>query len=318
MQTGFMQCHSSDAQAIRDELGAGLLAPRAHTSPKYLYDALGSKLFESICELDEYYPTRTEAAIYKVHLDSIARSLGKSLTLIDLGAGNCAKAARLFPLVQPAQYVPVDISVDHLRDAVMLLRQRFPQLAILGLGLDFSESFELPEGVLRERRVFFYAGSSIGNFTPQQAEAFLRRLRAQCDGDGGLLIGVDLIKDRATLDRAYDDALGVTAAFNLNLLRHLNVLLGTDFDVRDWRHRGFFNDAESRIEMHLEARRAVEVRWPGARRRFAEGDTIHTENSYKYQPQAFLDMLLRAGFGEARLWTDAHEWFAVVHARALS
>ena len=301
---------------VRAELAAGLLAPDPSISPKYLYDVLGSRLFEAICALPEYYPTRTEAAIFDQYMEQIAQSVGAGITLIDLGAGNCAKAARMFPVLQPAQYVPVDIAVDFMREALAQVQQRFPDIEMTGLGMDFSAGLNLPAAVRCARRVFFYAGSSIGNFSPQQALAFLRRMREACAQDGGLLIGVDLIKDKTILDAAYDDALGVTAAFNLNLLRHLNRLLGTDFDVRDWQHRAFFNTGKSRIEMHLEARSDLVVRWPGAQRSFVQGQRIHTENSYKYTPQAFCDLLAQAGFGAARVWTDARGWFAVMHARA--
>ncbi len=315
-QTTFIQTYRANTGALHAELSAGLLAPQAFTSPKYLYDALGSKLFEAICELPEYYPTRTEAGIFNSYLSEITQAVGVDATLIDLGAGNCAKAARLFSTLQPAQYVPIDVSVDFLRDAVGQLQQRFPHIKMTGLGLDFSSALDLPDAVRREKRLFFYPGSSIGNFTPDETVAFLRRLRAACDVDGGLLIGVDLIKDKPILDAAYDDALGVTAAFNLNLLLHLNQLLGADFDVRDWRHLGFFNAQQSRIEMYLEARTDLIVTWPGASRRFEAGERIHTENSYKYSVETFLDLLAQAGFGDARCWTDAHGWFAVIHARA--
>lgn len=312
----FIQLYRRDDEAIRTELGSGLLAAQAATSPKYLYDALGSRLFEAICELPEYYPTRTEAAIFDAHLHDIARHAGRNCTFIDLGAGNCIKAARLFPLLQPQQYVPVDISVDFLRDAVDRLQHRFPNIRMTGIGMDFSDSLDLPFAVRRERRLFFYPGSSIGNFTPEQAAAFLGRLRNACDSDGGLLIGVDLVKEKAILDAAYDDALGVTASFNLNLLLHLNVLLGSDFNLRDWQHRGFFNEELSRIEMHLEARRDLTVSWPGATRHFRSGERIHTENSYKYTRHGFLQLLERAGFGSVRCWTDERGWFMVCHAQA--
>ncbi|MES2263192.1 MAG: L-histidine N(alpha)-methyltransferase [Pseudomonadota bacterium] len=299
------------------EIGAGLLASPAFTSPKYLYDSLGSKLFEAICELPEYYPTRTEAAIFERHGADIAQAIGSGATLIDLGAGNCAKAASLFPLLRPGQYVPVDISRDFLNEAVGRLQQRFPEIEMTALGLDFSSSFELPSSVRGERRVFFYPGSSIGNFAPHEAIAFLRRLRDNEQGDGGLLIGVDLIKDSAVLDAAYDDAIGVTAAFNLNMLRHLNYLIGADFDVGQWRHVAFLNAEESRIEMHLEARCALTVSWPGGERHFARGERIHTEDSYKYTEQGFIDLLRQAGFAASSVWTDDAGWFAVVHARAI-
>jgi dimethylhistidine N-methyltransferase len=301
-----------DTDVIRAELIAGLCAPDAVTSPKYLYDALGSKLFEAICELPEYYPTRTEAAIFERHGAEIAESAGAGATLIDLGAGNCAKAARLFPLLAPAQYVPIDISADFLHAAVGQLQRQFPAIAMLPLGMDFSTALDLPPAVSARRRLFFYPGSSIGNFHPDEALAFLRRLR---EADGDLLIGVDLVKDQALLDAAYDDALGVTASFNLNLLNHLNRLLGADFKLREWRHRGYFNPRRSRIEMHLEARRDTVVRWQGGERRFGEGERIHTENSYKYTPDSFAGLLREAGYQPAHRWTDERGWFMVCHAR---
>ncbi len=303
--------------AVRAELHAGLLASDAALSPKFLYDALGSKLFEAICELPEYYPTRTEARIVARHGADIARALGAGTTLIDLGAGNCAKAATLFPLLHPAQYVAIDISYDFLRDALGTLQQRFPHIEMTGLGLDFSQRLDLPGVVRAERRLFFYPGSSIGNFTPDEALAFLRRLRAECDTDGALLIGIDLVKDSAVLDAAYDDALGVTAAFNLNVLRHVNRLLGADFDVRQWRHRGFYNAEQSRVEMHLEARSAQTVSWPGGTRHFGAGESIHTENSYKYQQARAVGLLEQSGFSTQHVWTDPDDWFALIHARPI-
>jgi dimethylhistidine N-methyltransferase len=303
--------------AVLAELQAGLSAATATIAPKFLYDALGSKLFEAICELPEYYPTRTEAAIFERHGAAMARAIGSGATMIDLGAGNCAKAASLFPLLHPAQYVAIDISYDFLREALDRLHQRFPHIEMTGLGLDFSSELFLPGQVSPTRRLFFYPGSSIGNFTPPDACGFLRRLRAECGDDGALLIGIDLVKDSAVLDAAYDDALGVTAAFNLNLLNHVNLLAGADFSIGQWRHRGFFNEAESRIEMHLEAREDLAVRWRGGERRFLQGERIHTENSYKYSQAAAVGLLEQAGFSAANVWTDPAGWFAVIHARAI-
>jgi len=303
--------------AVIAEISAGLLAPAAHTSPKFLYDCLGSKLFEAICELPEYYPTRTEAAIFDTHGAAMAQDIGTGTSIIDLGAGNCAKAARLFPLLQPAQYVPVDISRDFLVESVTRLQQRFPHIDMTPLGLDFSGGFALPDSVRAQRRLFFYPGSSIGNFSPEQAIAFLRQLRANAGEDGGLLIGVDLVKDTPVLEAAYDDAIGVTAAFNLNMLRHLNHLVGADFNVRDWQHHALFNAHDKRIEMHLEARSAVTVRWNGHERHFARGERIHTEDSYKYTRQSFVGLLEQAGFATNRVWTDDNNWFAVIHARVI-
>lgn len=311
-----MQPARAEPDAVQTELRAGLSAPAAVIAPKYLYDVLGSRLFEAICELPEYYPTRTEADIFSTYLRDIARSTGRGATLIDLGAGNCAKAERLFPVLQPAQYVPIDISADFLRDAVERLRQRYPQVRITGIGMDFTSGLNLPAEIRQQKRLFFYPGSSIGNFTPEEAAGLLGHVRDACGPDGGLLIGVDLVKEKAVLDAAYDDGLGVTAAFNLNLLRHVNGLIDADFDVRDWRHAGFFNEAQGRVEMHVEARHDVVVRWNGGERQFRRGERIHTENSYKYTRPGFLQLLERAGFGSVRTWTDTREWFMVCHALA--
>ena len=314
-QPRFIQIHDPVNAAVRDELAAGLLAAPASIAPKYFYDAQGSRLFDAITELAEYMPTRTEAAIMARHAEDIAASAGTGRTLIDLGAGNCEKAGRLFAALQPRRYVAVDISVDFLRNALRCLQREHPQMDMLGLGLDFSQTLSLPAEVGDSPRTLFYPGSSIGNFTPDAALAFLRRARASSPG-GNLLIGVDLVKGRAALEAAYDDALGVTAAFNLNLLRHVNRVLGSDFEVRDWRHVAWFNEAESRIEMHLEPRRELSVRWAGAERRFAAGERIHTENSYKYRIEAFDALLRAAGFAQTRCWSDAAGGFAVYCASA--
>ncbi len=314
----FIQTYREDQGAIRDELRRGLTAPEPFIAPKFLYDALGSRLFEAITELPEYYPTRTEAAIFGTHGAAIAAAIGAEIgavgRLIDLGAGSCAKGLRWIELLRPASYVAVDISVDFLRAALTQVQRQHPALDVTGVGLDFSAQLELPSGSLPPGGpVFFYAGSSIGNFTPAQAEDFLRGVRHQAQG-GGLLIGVDLIKGNELLVPAYDDALGVTAAFNLNLLLHLNRLLASDFAVRDWRHVALFNTEHSRIEMHLEARRALTLRWDGGERPFAPGQRLHTENSYKYSVAAFDALLRRAGFGSTRHWTDPNQWFAVFWA----
>jgi dimethylhistidine N-methyltransferase len=308
---------TSREQMIREEIERGLRADKVSFSPKFLYDPLGSVLFEAICELSEYYPTRTEAEIFSSHLSDIARTIGSGATLIDLGAGNCAKAATLFPRLHPEQYVPIDISIDHLREAVRRLQERFPHIEMTALGMDFTAQWQLPDEVRREKRLFFYPGSSIGNFDPRQALTFLKQIRAACDEDGGILIGVDLIKDVSLLENAYDDALGVTSAFNLNLLRHINRLIEADFEVRDWQHRAFFNADVGRVEMHLHAKKDVLVRWPNGERQFVKGEGIHTENSYKYTVPQFLQLLQQAGFGRAHHWSDKKAHFAVIHAEAI-
>ena len=311
----FVQVDQADHAAARDELIHGLNAAAATTSPKLLYDALGSRLFEAITELPEYYPTRTEAAIFAEHSQNMAQAIGVGGTLIDLGAGNCAKAMRLMPALQPTRYVAVDISVDFLRGALRNVQRMHPELDVMGVGLDFSHSLRLPANSIDGRPVFFYPGSSIGNFTPVEAQAFLASVREKAS-DGGLLIGVDLVKAAGLLETAYDDALGVTAAFNLNLLLHLNRLIGSDFSPRDWCHIGLFNTERSRIEMHLEARREVLVTWPGGTRRFHAGERMHTENSYKYTVDGFAALLQAAGFQSSQRWLDPQGWFAVFWARS--
>jgi L-histidine Nalpha-methyltransferase len=311
----FVQLYQSDAEAIRRELSDGLLRPQASTSPKFFYNALGSSLFDAITQLDEYYPTRTEAAIFAEHGAAMAAavhaSVGGECTLIDLGAANCAKAASLFDVLRPAQYVAVDISTDFLRAAMTALQQRHRTLPMLGVGMDFSANLELPAQVRDERRLFFYPGSSIGNFAPSEALAFLKRLRI---AGNGLLIGVDNVKGSAQLEAAYDDALGVTAAFNLNALLNINALIGADFAVRDWQHIARYDTALQRIEMLLQARRDLTVRWGAQQRAFAAGERIHTENSYKYAPAGFTALLNEAGFAKVEHWTDPQAWFSVYFA----
>jgi dimethylhistidine N-methyltransferase len=312
----FLQTWIADSATERSAAAAALLAEPPSIAPKFFYDRLGSTLFEAITELPEYYPTRTEASIFADHGAEMAGAVGSGMTLIDLGAGNCAKAASLFPLLEPKRYVAIDISVEFLREALRRLQREHPQLDIAGLGQDFSAAIDVPDDLLAGTRpVFFYPGSSIGNFAAAEALAFLRRVRARADG-GGLLIGVDLVKDKRVLEAAYDDALGVTAAFNLNALRHLNATLGADFDPAQWRHVAFFDEGRARIEMHLEAREAMAVAWPGGTRRFAAGDLIHTENSCKYTLDGFSTLLAEAGFASSRCWTDAQGWFAVFWASA--
>jgi dimethylhistidine N-methyltransferase len=301
------------------ELSEGLMAVAASVSPKYFYNALGSKLFEAITGLSEYYPTRTEAGIFESCHAHLARALADRgihhPCLIDLGAGNCAKAMALIPHLQPRQYVPVDISVDFLKDAAVQVQSCFPALDIVGLGMDFSAGLALPEAVQAEDRVFFYPGSSLGNFQPAQALQFLQHIADPAQGRArGLVLGIDLVKDTATLEAAYDDALGVTAAFNKNLLLNVNQLLQSDFDVRQWRHVALFNAAQSRIEMHLEATQALSVQWPGHTRCFEAGERIHTESSYKYTPDGMTVLLQQAGFSQVQHWTDPKNWFAVFWA----
>ena len=311
---GSLQPADAGAARVAAELSAGLLAPEAMLHPKYLYDKLGSHLFEAITELAEYYPTRTEAGIFAANQAAFATQIGLGATLIDLGAGNCQKAASLFAALQPAHYVAVDISADFLHQALGALQRQHPDIAMQALALDFSDRLRMPAGSAPGKRVFFYPGSSIGNFSPADALHFLRDVRQACGAQGGLLIGVDLLKPAAVLEPAYDDALGVTAAFNLNMLLHVNRLIGSNFTVSDWQHVGIFNAALARIEMHVQARRDLTLVWPGHSRHFAAGERIHTESSYKYEPQVFAQLLQDAGFAAPTLWTDPQSGFGVFYA----
>lgn len=297
------------------EIIQGLCGAPARISPKYFYDERGSQLFDAITRLPEYYPTRTEHSILREHGAAIAEAVGTGCTLIEPGAGNCAKASVLCALLAPTHFVGVDISADYLTGAVRSLGERFPGMAVHAVGGDITRGIHLPSDIPTEKRLVFYPGSSIGNFDPQQALALLRQMRALAGDGGGLLIGIDLPKEVAVLEAAYDDAQGVTAAFNLNALAHVNRLIGSDFNLSGWQHCAFFNEADSRIEMHLQARAPTQVCWPGGGRAFQEGERIHTENSYKYPLDMFCNLLTQAGFSRARAWTDARDWFAVVHAQ---
>jgi len=310
----FIQWHRIDDATLAEEAAAGLRAMPAQVSPKFFYDPLGSRLFDAITELAEYYPTRTEAAIFAQQgADIAAAALAHTdpkPVMVDLGAGNCAKAARLFGLLAPRRYVAVDISVEFLRQALHALQREHPALELVGVGLDFSGRLQLPADLCAGPALVFYPGSSIGNFAPDAALRLLRQAREVAAG-GALLIGVDLVKPTALLEAAYDDDLGVTAAFNLNLLKHLNRLLGADFAVRDWRHVALFDAVQSRIEMHLEARRATTVRWRGGERAFTAGERMHTENAYKWTAENFAALLRDAGFCSVRRWSDPQGWFGV-------
>ena len=305
-----------DAQAERRELVAGLLREPAAIPPKYFYDELGCALYGAICRLPEYYPTRTEVELFQSRRLEIATAIGPGRQFVDLGAGDCCKAKGWLPFLAPSRYVAVDIAVHEISVALEKLAPDFPELELVGVATDFSRALDL-DGVLADSpALFFYPGSSIGNFTPAEARVFLARIRRYCDARPGssLLIGVDGKKAKPTLDAAYDDALGVTAAFNRNALRHLNERFGFDFDVSGFAHVGFYNEAEGRIEMHLESVRDQVVLLDGHRRLFRAGDRIHTENSYKYAPAEFEAVLADAGFASVRRWDARGGGYSVFHA----
>ena len=293
----------------------GLLQPAAHISPKYFYDQRGSELFEAITRLPEYYPTRTERALLKERANDISRAVGAVRTVIEPGAGNGEKGRLLCSVLRPSYFVGVDISTEILQEGMERLKSEQPAVDARAVTADLTNHLELPQDIPLANRLVFYPGSSIGNFDPPQALEWLRRARTWVDETGGLLIGIDLPKDVEVLEAAYDDAAGVTAHFNLNVLAHVNRLIGSNFDVSQWAHRAFFNAGASRIEMHLQAERGQLVHWPGGSREFAGGERIHTENSYKYPLPTFTRMLHEAGFTRARCWMDERNWFALIYAQ---
>ena len=285
---------------------AGLSAPRKSLPPKYFYDAAGSRLFARICRLPEYYLTRAELALTRRHLAAIARFAGRGCQLIEFGSGEGIKSRLLIRALRPAVYVPIDISPDALQSAARRLAREFPWLLIAPVVGDFSRPLRIP--LLKKRRVAYFPGSTIGNLTPEDAHAFLSMSRGVA---AKMLVGVDLKKDPALLHAAYNDAAGVTAAFNLNLLARINRELGADFDPRRFRHYAFYNPAAGRIEMHLVALQAHRVRVAGHRFAFAAGETLHTENSYKYSLEEFRGLAAGAGFRGAKVWTDREGLFAL-------
>ena len=306
-----------DDAGERERVVAALMASPASIAPKYFYDELGCALYGAICQLPEYYPTRTEVGIFREHRSEIAEAIGKGGQFVDLGAGDCCKAQSWLPFVMPARYVAVDIAGAEIESALARMAPDFPEIEMVGVVTDFSHGLDIDAELDARPATFFYPGSSIGNFTPDEARAFLvsvRRHFASRPGSG-LLIGVDGKKGKPALDAAYDDALGVTAAFNRNALLHLNRAFGFDFALDGFVHRGFYNEALGRIEMHLESLREQAVHLGGATRRFAPGERIHTENSYKYTRADFEALLESAGFGEIRSWTDANGGFFVFHAK---
>ena len=295
-------------------LADGLFAEPAAIPPKYFYDALGSTLFQAICELPEYYLTRTERAIFAAHSSTIAAAAGRGRQFVDLGAGDCAKGEFWLTPLQPRRFIAVDIAAPAIEPALARLAAAHPDVEFIGVVTDFSEVLDLGSELDSSGVTIFYPGSSIGNFAPDNALAFVAQVRRLCGDRGGLLIGADTPKEPGRLQAAYDDALGVTAAFNRNVLSHVNAMIGSDFDPSGFAHVAFYNEAESRIEMHLEARSTQIVQIAGRERVFARGERIHTENSYKYSPEAFADLLKRAGFSSVVLWQDEAADFAVYYA----
>lgn len=302
--------------AERDEVIAGLMAQPPRIAPKYFYDELGCALYGAICRLPEYYPTRTEADLFREHREAIAQAIGQGRQFVDLGAGDCCKAQSWLPFANPSRYVAVDIAAAELERSLARLAPDFPEVEMIGIVADFSRDLPIDDLLDARPTTFFYPGSSIGNFTPDESVAFLARIRelSAKRPPSGLLIGVDGKKAKPLLDAAYDDKLGVTAAFNRNALLHLNRRFGFDFALDGFVHRGFYNENAGRIEMHLEALRHQRVRLGGQVRAFYAGERIHTENSYKYHPHEFERLLHAAGFGDVKRWDAAGRGYFVFYA----
>ena len=305
-----------DHSESRAELLAGLQLPQKKINPKYFYDARGSELFEQITELQEYYPTRTEMDILKSCANEIAAYCGSDCVLIEPGSGSSEKVRLLLDSIKPAAYVPVDISADFLYESALRLGREFPWLNVHAICADFADQWqartELPEG----RRVVFYPGSTIGNMEPRDAAAFLAKLRQWIGSDGGVVVGVDLHKSEQVLNAAYNDAGGVTAQFNLNILNSVNRLADADFCGMNFSHRAFYNRDLKRIEMHLVSRQPQTVKVNGSSIQFDEGETLHTENSYKYSVQDFEALSATAGFTLQKSWLDANKLFSVHYLSA--
>jgi L-histidine N-alpha-methyltransferase len=297
----------------RDVLEALGRRPQKELPTQYLYDARGSALFDRICELPEYYPTRTELAIMERDVEAMARGVGERALVIEYGSGSSIKTRRLLEALQrPAGCVLVDISREHLLRSAARLAAELPHVEVLPVVADFTASFAVPRPRAAVRRkLVYFPGSTIGNFLPEQATRLMRQMATQVGSGGGLLIGTDLRKDPAVLEAAYDDAQGVTAAFNKNLLRRINRELGADFDLRAFDHRAIYDQEHGRIEMLLVSREAQTVRVAGRRFHFAAGEAIHTEYSHKYTIDGFHELAATAGWRAEGVWMDEKAWFAV-------
>jgi len=305
---------SSQAPLVSDFLSSvykGLSQPQKTLECKYLYDKKGSELFDQICDLPEYYPTRTEVEILQTFAGEIAKAVGTNAEIVELGSGASLKTRLLLSAMDtPALYVPVDISKEYLLAVSQTLRADYPGLAVEPVVADFMMPFSLPKKTEGQNRLLFFPGSTIGNLHRQGAGEFLKSLRVFAGADY-FLIGVDLKKDRAVLEAAYDDAAGVTAEFNLNMLRRINRELGATFDLGKFRHRAVYNDTLGRVEMHMESVVEHQVRVGERNFNFAEGETIHSENSYKYEQSEFEALAHLAGWKNKLLWTDSDSKFAV-------
>lgn len=312
----FYDRHPAPAQ-LYDEVVAGLRTAPRLIPAKFFYDERGSFLFNEICRLPEYYPTRTELAILRACAPEVARLVGGDSVVVELGCGASDKARVLLQALRPPAYVPIDISHASLRECAEQLVADYPAMAVHAICADYTEDVVMPAAIDGAPRLVFFPGSTLGNFEPRHAEGFLRRLHTLVGEDGALLIGIDLKKDRGTLQRAYNDAQGITAAFNLNLLVRIQRELDAKLAVTGFRHEAFYNERHGRIEMHLISRRKQDIEIGADTFSFCEGDGICTEYSYKYDRDEFRLLAARAGYQCERFWTDARALFGVYLFRPL-
>ena len=301
---------------ILEEVIEGLSKKQKQLPSKLFYDEKGSALFDQICELDEYYPTRTEIKIMQDNIAEMSSLLGEGTLLIELGSGSSLKIRLLLDNIPGlAGYIPIDISTEHLIQSTKILKNDYPKLDIFPLAADYTKDFELPEiDKPFDHKAIYYPGSTIGNFEPSQAKEFLKRISKICGHNGGFIIGVDLRKDIKTLESAYNDNKGITAAFNLNILKRLNEELYADFDLNAFKHFAFFNDKESRIEMHLISQINQAVHLDRTTINFEMGESILTEYSYKYTLESFAE-LASDYFDVRKVWTDEENLFSIQYLR---
>ncbi len=300
---------------FRADVLAGLGGTPKSLPCKHFYDRRGSELFDQICELPEYYPTRTEAAIMRQHAADIAAAIGPGAALVEYGSGSSTKTRLLLDqLIRPAAYVPVDISAEHLHTTARSLAAAYPGLDIVPVAADFTKPFGLPTLPREPSHVAaYFPGSTIGNFVPGEARRLLDQIARLVGVGGGLVIGIDLQKDRAVLEAAYNDSAGVTAAFNKNLLERINRELDAELDIASFRHRAVYDDAAGRISISLVSEVEQTVVVEGESIDFNPGEAIHTEYSHKYTIDGFADLAGEAGFALHQAWTDPRDWFAVLH-----
>ena len=311
LNTVFEECLT-----LKQELIDGLCAEEKYINPKFFYDEAGSQLFEKIMQLPEYYPSRTEMALLEKYKHDIAVTLGENIVLIEPGAGNCEKVQYILQALEPKCYMPIDISADFLFECARNLQTEFPNIKIHAVADDMKAKVEIPSEFNNNDKVVFYPGSTIGNYEPSEALSFLKHVKDLVGKNGGLLIGVDLQKDKEILDAAYNDKHGITALFNLNALNHANKLLDSNIDVDLFEHVAFYNEEQCRIEMHLESK--VEHKYNidnVSQVCFSKSERIHTEYSYKYTVKSFSEIAAQAGLKLETVWIDDDDLFSIQYYR---